>query len=118
MERCFFPKTNRIRKRSEFLSLAHKGKRIENRFFIAVYVRDRGGVSRLGLTTTKRVGCSPVRNRIKRYVREYFRQNKQRMAGRYDVNIIAKRGAATLTAAGAFSALSDLFERMQEDTRH
>lgn len=42
------------------------------------------GQSRLGITTTRRVGPSVVRNRMRRVVREIFRRNRERF-GTMDV---------------------------------
>ena len=51
--------------------------------------------SRVGVTVSSRVGNAVVRNRCKRWVREYVRQHKPDLpAG--DLVIIAKPSAATL----------------------
>ncbi|RLF56440.1 MAG: ribonuclease P protein component [Thermoplasmata archaeon] len=54
------------------------------------------GITRLGITATKRTGCAAKRNRIKRLVREYFRLNKARFPQGYDVVIAAKKDANKL----------------------
>jgi ribonuclease P protein component len=57
---------------------------------------NRLGVTRLGVTVTKRIGCAAKRNRIKRLVREYFRLHKARFPQGYDVVIAAKKDANKL----------------------
>jgi ribonuclease P protein component len=52
---------------------------------------DRGG--RLGLTVTKKVGNAPVRNRIKRLVREWLRTHGWVPTG-WDMVVVAKDTAA------------------------
>ena len=53
---------------------------------------------RLGLTVSRRVGGAVARNRIKRQVREWFRWEGRRTIVAADIVVIARRGAATLSA--------------------
>ena len=100
-----FPKSVRLRKRREFLSVQTSGKRIQGRYFLAVVTprsraeappdgRAPGG--RVGITVTKKIGNAVTRNRIKRMVREYLRQSTWLQRDVESV-IIARRGAETLT---------------------
>jgi ribonuclease P protein component len=49
------------------------------------------GISRLGITVSKKVGSAAERNRIRRLVREFFRLNRSRLSTPQDIVIIAKR---------------------------
>ncbi len=53
-----------------------------------------------------------MRNRIKRYSREYFRLNRHKLKGYWDINIIAKREATELTSRQTFLSLQELFDRI------
>jgi ribonuclease P protein component len=70
------------------------------------------GRTRLGITVTKKVGNAVVRNRIKRLCREFFRLNKHKITGHWDINIIAKKQAADLSAKDVFSSLKHIFDRI------
>jgi ribonuclease P protein component len=48
-----------------------------------------GGVGRLGIAATKKLGGAVERNRAKRLIREVFRRNK--IADGFDVVVIPKR---------------------------
>ena len=48
-----------------------------------------GGVGRLGIAATKKLGGAVERNRAKRLIREVFRRNK--IADGFDVIVIPKR---------------------------
>lgn len=50
---------------------------------------NNGGVGRLGIAATKKLGGSVQRNRAKRLIREVFRRNK--IAPGFDVVVIPKR---------------------------
>jgi ribonuclease P protein component len=108
-----FAKADRILKRFEFVQLSNTGDRVYNRHFIAIYkIRLGQDRSRLGITVTKKVGNAVTRNRIKRYVREFFRTNKDSVQKKLDINIIAKKPVADLTQAESFVSLRNIFDRL------
>jgi len=90
------PKRARLTKRSEFLTLSRKGKRLHTSHFIVLIKGNDVGQSRLGITVTTRVGNAVVRNRIKRLVREFFRRHKE-MIQTNDLVVIAKQSAAQIS---------------------
>jgi ribonuclease P protein component len=49
--------------------------------------------ARVGLTVSRRVGGAVVRNRVKRRLREWFRQSPLRSGGAFDCVVIARPGA-------------------------
>jgi ribonuclease P protein component len=78
-------------RRADFLRVTRLGRRVATRWFLVfVAPRDEGGQARLGITVTRRVGKAVRRNRIKRLVREWFREHSRGMGG-CDVVVIAKR---------------------------
>lgn len=114
MEACplrfSFTKADRILKRGEYIALSKSGKKVQNDEFIAYFLPARHDQSRLGVTVTKKVGQAVERNRIKRIVREFFRINRHRLSGRWDINIIAKRQSAGITSEKACRSLQNLFD--------
>jgi ribonuclease P protein component len=91
-----FSKYERLLKRSEFVNLNRSGRRVHVPHFVVLLKKNQLGVTRLGVTVTKRTGCAVERNRIKRLVREHFRLNKTRFPHGYDVVIAAKKDADKL----------------------
>ena len=91
-------KAMRLRRRREFLAVSTPdgARKVSTRHFIALFARrPEAAVTRVGVTVTKKVGHSPTRNRIRRFVREWLRTNGWLAAG-WDVVIIAKGSAATV----------------------
>lgn len=88
-----FTKEERLLKRVEFLAVTEGGKKLHTRSFIVFVRPNKLGLSRIGITVTKKVGSSVVRNRIKRVVREFFRLNKALIETGIDIVVIAKREA-------------------------
>ena len=117
MSTSTFTKADRLRKRSEFLDLAKKGRRIQNRYFVAVFAPGSSDRSRLGITVTRRVGNAVQRNRIKRVAREFFRQHRSRLRGTWDLNLIAKKAAIDLPSEDAYRRIGDLFDEISNSQR-
>lgn len=88
-----FTKEERLLKRVEFLAVTEGGKKLHTRNFIVFVRPNKLGLSRIGITVTKKVGSSVVRNRIKRVVREFFRLNKALIETGIDIVVIAKKDA-------------------------
>jgi ribonuclease P protein component len=105
-----FPKSARLRKRKEFLSIQREGRRHHTAHFVVIRRPAAGGISRLGITVSSRVGNSPVRNRIKRLMREVFRRHREALSPPSDVVIIARPGADNLTYAHAATEFARALE--------
>ncbi len=110
MKKFSFTKASRILKRSEYIALSRKGKKIHSDYFLAVYQTGTIHQNRLGITVTKKVGNAVIRNQLKRYVREFYRLNRQSLQGVWDINVIAKKQAAGIKSEDVYSDLSKLFK--------
>jgi ribonuclease P protein component len=113
-----FTKSDRLLKRHEYLYLEKNGKTIHSQYVIAVFTPGHHERSRIGVTVTKKVGNAAVRNKFKRILREYFRQNKHKFSKIWDINIIAKKQAAGLASSRMFISLQHIFNRIDRSTNN
>ena len=113
-----FTKADRILKRSDFIRISRFGNKLHNRHFIATFCQGRTKTTRLGITVTKKVGCAATRNRIKRLTREYFRLNRHKIRGDWDINIVAREEAKDLSSDQACLSLKNIFDRISRSHNH
>ena len=92
--------------------MAQQGRRASsNAFVVLVASRADAGAPRLGITASRKVGGSVVRNRIKRRIREWFRRGRQQLTQAVDVLVIVRRAAAELESTELNRLLSSLVAR-------
>jgi ribonuclease P protein component len=95
-------KRERLTAPAEYTCCYRHGERLRSTYF-TVYAYRRGeGISRLGLAVGKAVGNAVVRNRVKRRLRELFRQHKALVPGGYDLFV----RAAPASASAAYAELA------------
>ena len=113
-------RSDRLLLSRDFQRVARQGARVASRDFVILVAparRDpklhleahpRGPVRRLGITASRKVGPSVTRNRIKRRIREWFRQSRDEFEVDVDVVVIARPGAAGLDGRGLHNQLAAL----------
>jgi len=111
---------HRLHHRHEFLKVQSGGVRHQTSHF-AVYLFKselEASPARLGITVSRKIGKSVIRNRIKRIVREWFRTAsvKSIVCGHWIV-VIARQGSGEIATQAAWhelgSAASALIEKIQ-----
>jgi ribonuclease P protein component len=105
------PKAERIRKRAEYVGIQTQGRKLFTPSLIAFTIFDDGAPLRLGITVSKRVGGAVVRARVKRLLREVFRQNKDRLPPGLQLVIVAKADAARLDFQHALGEFLEICRR-------
>ena len=110
-----FPQAHRVRKRREYLRVQRRGERIWGRRFIFYFGRPGTGEARLGITVSRKVGNAVTRNRIKRWVREAFRQNREIFNRPVDLVLIAKRDIEDFSYANIEAELVEVVRRFHRE---
>jgi ribonuclease P protein component len=88
-------KEMRLRRRADYVAVQKDGKKFHGRHVLVLAQRrtDSEHSGRLGITVTKKVGNAVVRNRIRRFVREWLRLHEWVPTG-WDIVVVAKDSAA------------------------
>lgn len=102
-----FTKSERLRKRREFLEVYQQGERVGGKYFFLFFLKNDLPNNRLGITVSRKVGKTVTRNRIKRRLRDIFRQNKELVRPSCDIVVNVKRSAGS----AAYSMLEEDFKR-------
>jgi len=108
-----FPKYERLLKRSEFVQFTNARQKIHTAHFILLWTYTEDSTLKIGITVSRKVGNSVIRNRVKRLVREFYRLNKSRFVMAH-YNIIAKKGAEQLDFQRLSRELANVLERLHK----
>lgn len=115
-----FPKEERLLERRDFLRARGRGRKAQTQHLIAIALPSRVGRRRVGFTVSTKVGDSVRRNRVKRWLREIYRHERDSMPEGVDLVIIAKRGAAEADYGSLrrqFLEIATRFAAPQQDRR-
>lgn len=92
MKNSFWLKNN-----SDFKKVYSKGKSYANRNLVIYFYPNNEDINRIGISVSKKVGISVVRNRIKRLVRECYRLNEYKIKKGYDIIFIVRVNSKNAT---------------------
>jgi ribonuclease P protein component len=103
-------KEDRVRKSSDYQTIMKRGVRRRTPHFNIRMLKNRLGITRLGIAAGRKAGNACERNRIKRTLREYFRLQRDKLPPETDIVFIALEGASTLDTQKLWNELNRFFE--------
>ena len=86
-----FRRKERISQPQDFKRVMKFGRRHSSKNFVLFALKNKNDYHRLGLVVKKEVGLATFRNRMKRYLREFFRLHKRQIRGSFDIVILVKK---------------------------
>lgn len=110
-------KIGRLRRRADFISLSVSARKSTAPHFIILCGTSDSLFPRIGITVTKKIGNAVCRNRIKRFIREFVRNNKEFFTPA-DYNVIARAGAGLLKYATVCQELANALARIGQQNSH
>lgn len=85
----------------EFSRIYRRGKYISGRYVVLHYISHSRQINRIGVTTSKNIGGSVQRNRMRRLLRESYRLNEPNIKKGYDIILLGRGGAPLMTYSQA-----------------
>ena len=99
-----------LRKGREFQSVYDANRSRANRFLVMYVAKNGTEKNRIGIVTSKKIGNSVVRHRVRRLIRESLRQNGARFNNGLDLIVIARRTCVGRTQAEITKAVLHVAE--------
>jgi ribonuclease P protein component len=107
-----FPSSCRLRTSREYSRIWRQGRRCHTAHLIVIAASGSTGC-RLGITVSRKVGNAVCRNRLKRWLREYFRRHRAEFGAATDLSVVVKPGAALLDHADIDRQLQEALRRLR-----
>ncbi|MBV7275774.1 ribonuclease P protein component [Clostridium thailandense] len=104
-------KVNKIRKNVEFRAIYRRGKSFSNALLVLYIYKNKKNVNRIGISVSKKVGKSVIRNRVKRLIKESYRLNRYGLNIGYDLVFIARNAANGRNYNEIDEAVKNLFKK-------
>lgn len=92
-----FPKKYRITRTNDYRRLYRDGRRVRSAHFQLFHLPSATGFSRIGLSSSRKVGKAAVRNLVKRRMREILRRQRSEFRFSADLVLVAHPSAALLS---------------------
>ena len=115
LKRFTFPKEKRLVSNRQFKAVLDRNLRVSNGLLTLFISENDCGYARLGVSVGKSCGGAVTRNRLKRLLRESFRQNQDKIPDGFDYLVIISSSSARATGPEDFKeAVKRLtFERIR-----
>lgn len=109
--RLLFPPTKRLITASGYQQVFKRGKKQRAEFFTFIYCANDFSFARLGLAIAKRyIPLAVERNRVRRIIRESFRQYQISMKA-FDIVVIAQKALHDIESASLREELNRVWQR-------
>ena len=79
-----------VKENGDFRRIYRRGRSAVSGGVVVYCLKNRKGMSRLGVTVSTKLGHAVVRNRVRRRIREIYRLNKAKMLPGYDLIVVAR----------------------------
>jgi len=105
---------HRLSRSRDFDAVYRQGRSVSTRYLVLYwFAREEDGEgARLGLAVPKAVGTAVVRNRIKRRLRELFRERSAELPQDHDYVLVARPGLAEAAESRGFDWLRERVEEI------
>lgn len=79
-----------IKSNCDFRRIYGKGKSFQGPALVSYVMKNRAGICRMGITTSKKIGNAVERNRSRRVIRAAYSMIEDKICGNYDFVFVAR----------------------------
>ncbi|MBQ4571963.1 MAG: ribonuclease P protein component [Clostridia bacterium] len=79
-----------IKSNCDFRRIYGKGKTFQGPALVSYVLKNRAGICRIGITTSKKIGNAVERNRSRRVIRAAYGMIEEKIQGNYDFVFVAR----------------------------
>ena len=103
----------KIKKNYDFRIVYNRGRSFSNKLFILYIYKNKKNldINRLGISVSKKVGKSVIRNKIRRLIYEVYRLNLNKLKNGYDIVFIVRMAAKDRIYGEIEKSINDLFNK-------
>lgn len=83
-------KSNTLKENKDFRRLYYRGKSAAGKNLVTYVMKRKAPQTRIGITTSKKIGGAVERNRARRVIRAAFSQLEGRLVCNYDIVFVAR----------------------------
>ena len=99
-----------LKSNSDFRRLYNRGKAVTDPALVVYYSKNRAGICRIGITTSKKIGNAVERNRSRRVISEAFRMVCPDLSPCYDIVMVARSKTKYLKSTRVEEVMKKIFE--------
>jgi ribonuclease P protein component len=108
-----FPSSCRLRTSREYTQVWRKGQRCHTTHLLVIACSGATSEARLGISVGRKVGNAVCRNRIKRWIREFFRKRRTGIGAAVELSVVVKPGTAAIGHAELDLELQEALRRLR-----
>ncbi len=111
-------RANRLSRSRDFDAVYRQGRSVSSRFLVLYWFpQEEQAAPRFGFSVPKSVGGAVERNRIKRQLREVWRERLERVPEGHDYVLIVRSGLPEAVAANGFEWLGERVDEVLSMTK-
>ena len=111
-------RANRLSRSRDFDAVYRQGRSVSSRFLVLYWFpQEEPAAPRFGFSVPKTVGGAVERNRIKRQLREVWRERLERVPEGHDYVLIVRSGLPEAVAANGFEWLGERVDEVLSMTK-
>lgn len=99
-----------IKLNKEFKFAYRRGTKYVSRSVVMHHYKNKTDKNKIGITVSTALGCAVVRNRVKRYIREAFKDYKAKIYEGYNIVFVARTRCAYVSFQEIKSSVDECME--------